>query len=116
MSSAERQPEPVRPRRLILWDVDGTLLSAGPIGREAFYAGAGEVLGRDFGNEDAIEAAGLRVEMSGKTDPLIALEIMRRAGVPDGEARRLLPDVLAALARHLTAGMARIRAEGPVHP
>src|SRR6266542_2777607 len=110
MSIAER--EPVRPRRLILWDVDGTLLSAGPIGREAFYAAAGEVLGRDLGDLVAVEAAGLAVQMSGKTDPLIALEILERAGLPEREARRLLPDVLAALARHLTAGMRRIRAQG----
>src|SRR6266542_880346 len=97
MSIAER--EPVRPRRLILWDVDGTLLSAGPIGREAFYAAAGEVLGRDLGDLVAVEAAGLAVQMSGKTDPLIALEILERAGLPEREARRLLPDVLAALER-----------------
>ncbi len=114
MSIAER--EPVRPRRLILWDVDGTLLSAGPIGREAFYAAAGEVLGRDLGDLVAVEAAGLAVQMSGKTDPLIALEILERAGLPEREARRLLPDVLAALARHLTAGMRRIRAQGHIHP
>jgi phosphoglycolate phosphatase len=97
-----------RPRRLILWDVDGTLLSAGPIGREAFYSAAGDVLGR--------EVADSGVQMSGKTDPLIALEILERAGIPESDARRLLPDMLAGLARHLVGGMDRIRAEGRVHP
>jgi phosphoglycolate phosphatase len=95
-------------RRLILWDVDGTLMSAGPIGREAFYDGVAEVLGREIGD--------LGVQMSGKTDPLIALEILERAGVAGGPARDLLPDVLAALARHLTVGRDRILREGRVHP
>jgi phosphoglycolate phosphatase-like HAD superfamily hydrolase len=107
---------PVRPRRLILWDIDGTLLTSGPIGREAFFAGAAEVLGRKLSQLAGEEDGPGGVRMSGRTDPLIALDILERAGVPEPEARRLLPDVLAALARHLTTGIERIRAEGQVHP
>ena len=98
----------MRPRRVILWDVDGTLLSAGPIGRGAFFAAATEVLGRDVPDDGA-------VQMSGKTDPQIALEILEHVGVVGEEAERLLPDVLAGLARNLTEGSARIRAEGRLH-
>ena len=98
----------MRPRRVILWDVDGTLMSAGPIGREAFFAAATEVLGREVADDEA-------VQMSGKTDPLIALEILEHAGVTGDEARRALPDVLAGLARNLSENTARIGAEGRVH-
>ena len=95
-------------RRLILWDIDGTLLTAGPVAREAFYAAAGEVLGRDLGD--------LRVQMSGKTDPLIALEILERAGVEPERAMGHLPSVLAALERRLEAEGDRMRREGRTHP
>jgi len=95
-------------RRLILWDVDGTLLSAGPTGRDAFFAAAGSVLAREVPDNG--------VQMSGKTDPLIALEILERAGLGRAEARELLPDVLAALAEHVAEGSDRIAREGRVHP
>jgi phosphoglycolate phosphatase-like HAD superfamily hydrolase len=106
MSSAEMVP--VRPRRVILWDVDGTLLSAGPIGRGAFFAGAAEALGREVVDDGA-------VQMSGKTDPLIALEILEAAGVHGDEARAALPAVLEGLTKHLAAGRERIAAEGRLH-
>jgi phosphoglycolate phosphatase-like HAD superfamily hydrolase len=106
---AAAEPVPVRPRRLVLWDVDGTLMSAGPIGRDAFFAAATEVLGRSVDDDGS-------VQMSGKTDPMIALEILAGAGVSDDEARDVLEDVLAGLARNLTEGMDRIRREGRVHP
>jgi phosphoglycolate phosphatase-like HAD superfamily hydrolase len=106
MSSAERIPE--RPRRVILWDVDGTLLSAGPIGRDAFFAGAGDALGREVVDDGS-------VHMSGKTDPLIALEILERAGVHGDDARDALPVVLEGLTRNLAGGRHRIPAEGRLH-
>jgi phosphoglycolate phosphatase-like HAD superfamily hydrolase len=107
MAIAERVP--VRPRRVVLWDVDGTLMSAGPIGRDAFFVAASEALGRDVGDDGS-------VQMSGKTDPMIALEILAGAGVGAGDARRLLAGVLEGLARNLTEGMHRIVTEGRVHP
>ena len=54
-------------RRLILWDIDGTLVWWGPIGRGVFDRAVHEVVGRD--------PAGHGVSMGGKTDPQIALEI-----------------------------------------
>jgi phosphoglycolate phosphatase len=95
-------------RRLILWDIDGTLLTAGPVAREAFYAAAGDVLGREVGD--------LGVQMSGKTDPLIAVEILEGAGVEPERAMALLPSVLAALERRLGEEADRMRRDGRTHP
>lgn len=59
----------------MLWDIDGTLVEAGGAGRAAF--------------EDAFEAVFARrperlVEMAGRTDHDIALEILELNGVADG--------------------------------
>ncbi|HXJ66516.1 MAG TPA: HAD family hydrolase [Actinomycetota bacterium] len=99
---------PLHPRRVILWDVDGTLLSAGPIGRGAFFTGASDALGRDVPDDDT-------VQMAGKTDPLIALEILATVGITGDEARRRLPEVLEGLTRRLAEGRDRIPAEGKLH-
>jgi len=64
--------------RLVLFDVDGTLVETGGAGRIAFV----EVLEAMFpetGFEDAV--AGVRFQ--GKTDPVIIDEIVRNAGVSD---------------------------------
>src|SRR5947207_1680006 len=65
-------------RRLILWDIDGTLVWWGPIGRGVFDDAIHDVVGRD--------PAGHGVSMGGKTDPQIALEIMDTLALDDGEA------------------------------
>jgi phosphoglycolate phosphatase len=97
-----------RPQRLILWDIDGTLLWAGSAARDAFDAAVAEVLGRHPGDHG--------VQMSGKTDPQIALEIMEHAGVHADLARERLPQVLAALVRRTTAAAPRLRSSGGIHP
>jgi phosphoglycolate phosphatase len=97
-----------RPQRLVLWDIDGTLMSAGPVAREVFDQAVEHVLGRTIG--------GHGVSMSGKTDPQIALEIMERAGVPAAEALPLLPRVLAEMELRLGRERARIAAEGRTFP
>ena len=76
-------------RRLILWDIDGTLVWWGPIGRGVFDDAIHEVVGLD--------PSGHGVSMGGKTDPQIALEILAALAVPEGEARTHLPGVLQAL-------------------
>ena len=96
------------PRRLILWDIDGTLLSGGAVAREAF----GDAVTRVTG----IDARDHGVSMSGKTDPQIALEIMERVGISRDEARAHLPEVLLALEEGLAAQSARLSDEGRVHP
>src|SRR5919197_2033028 len=95
-------------RRLILWDIDGTLLAGGPVAREAFGDAVSRVTGLDASDHG--------VEMSGKTDPQIAMEIMERVGVPSEDARSHLPTVLLALEDGLGSQAARLRDEGRVHP
>jgi phosphoglycolate phosphatase len=95
-------------RRLVLWDIDGTLLTGGPVAREVFESAVAGVLARPPGDHG--------VRMSGKTDPQIALEILDAAGVPREEALRVLPQVLQALEEGLAEGLERIRTEGRVHP
>ena len=59
---------------LVLWDIDGTLLSSGRPARVAFSAGLVHV----FGTTGDID--GYRFE--GKLDPMIVTELMLGAGIP----------------------------------
>ena len=97
--------------RLVLWDVDGTLVRAGVAGRDVFEAAVGHVLGRALGAEVMAQ-----VSMSGKTDPQIAAEILALAGIAHGDVDARVPPVLARLEVELTAAADRIRAEGVILP
>ena len=94
-------------RRLILWDVDGTLVSCGPSGREALEAGVRAATGLDGLNH---------VSMGGKTDPQIFTEMLTLAGVAEAEIATLLPAALAEAERVLGGWRERIAREGRVHP
>jgi phosphoglycolate phosphatase-like HAD superfamily hydrolase len=82
-------------RRLLLWDVDGTLLRTGDLEAAVF--------------DEALEAVvgvrpKFRVRMSGKTDPQIVSEYLHEMGVeaPDDviiEVLRVVAELLAAAAR-----------------
>ena len=98
-------------KRLVLWDVDGTLLRTGEAGRTVFDAAVGRALAREL-SPDVLE----RVTMSGKTDPQIAREILLLAEVADDEVDRHLPDVLRHLEAELAAAADRIREAGHVLP
>ena len=63
------------PNRLILFDIDGTLLTAGGAPRRAFRRALIEHFGTD-GDE-------ARTDFSGKTDPEIVYELMSGAGFGD---------------------------------
>lgn len=90
----------------MLWDVDGTLLRTNGVAQRAFDVAAEHVLGRPPGPHE--------VRMSGKTDPLIALEILAFAGMAADEARRRLPDVLARLEAELAGAAHLVREQGHV--
>ena len=94
-------------RRLILWDIDGTLMRAGPAGRDALMAGAAVAAGL---------AAVPSVPMSGKTDPQIVREIFALAEVADDRIDTLMPTALAAVTSALARAEDRIRADGVVLP
>jgi phosphoglycolate phosphatase len=94
-------------RRLILWDVDGTLVSCGPAGREALESGARL-------------AAGLtalpHLPMGGKTDPQIIGEMLLGAGVAAADLDTLVPVALAEAKRALAGWTERMGREGHVLP
>lgn len=94
--------------RLLLWDVDGTLVWSGPATRRAFDRAVASVLGR------AVDDHG--VSFGGKTDPQIALEILAALAVSDDEARGHLPGVLQALEREMEAAVDLLREHGRVLP
>ena len=98
----------VRFRKLILWDVDGTLVWIGQATRDAFDRAVAAVLRRAVGDHG--------VSFGGKTDPQIALEIMSELSVSDEEARRHLPAVLQALEREMELAVDLLRDDGQVLP
>jgi phosphoglycolate phosphatase len=71
-------------KRLVLFDIDGTLLAGGPA-KEAFQLALVEV----FGTAGPIETW----EFSGKTDPQIARELLREGGVGDAVIDERFPDL-----------------------
>lgn len=75
----------VRPERLLLFDIDGTLVDCGPQVRPLFAQALVEV----FGTEGDVG----RYNFAGRTDPRIVLDLMTAAGVPEPEVRRLLPEI-----------------------
>ena len=94
--------------RVVLWDVDGTLIRAGLIAREAFDRAIQHVLGRHPGDHG--------IQMSGKTDPQIALEILTFAAVADHEAESHLPAILGHLEAELAGAAEELKANGRVLP
>lgn len=87
-------------QRLVLWDIDGTLVRTGPLGAAVLERALRSVVG------------GLpeeRVAMSGKTDPQIVAEYLDLLGVDDPEA---LPAVLERLEHELAAVAAELPATG----
>ncbi len=93
--------------RLILWDIDGTLLHTGSAGRQALELGAARV---------ARLPAVPHVRMSGKTDPQIVRDILVAAGISADQAADLLPAILAEAELLLESWSGRMATEGCVHP
>src|SRR6266498_411203 len=95
-------------RRLILWDIDGTLVSGGSVTRRAFDLAIASALGREPGEHG--------VSFGGKTDPQIALEILTALAVSAEDARGRLPAVIQALEREMGAAVELLREDGSVLP
>jgi phosphoglycolate phosphatase-like HAD superfamily hydrolase len=71
-------------RRLLLFDIDGTLVWGGPA-KDVFHLALVET----FGTAGDIEVH----SFAGKTDPQIARELLRGAGLSDDDIDRGLPDL-----------------------
>ncbi len=91
-------------QRLVLFDIDGTLVRAGEVGRVVFDRAVRAVLGRP--------PAG-RVRMSGKTDPLIVREYLAMDG-EDNPGQ--LQAVLHQLERELAQAQGELVAQGSPCP
>ena len=94
--------------RLVLWDVDGTLVRAGKVAGEAFAVAVEHAVGRHPGDHG--------VRMGGKTDPQIALEILAGMGLDARAAHGHLPLVLGRLEAELAGAVDLIREAGHVLP
>jgi phosphoglycolate phosphatase len=95
-------------RTVILWDIDGTLVSVGRVTRRSFDLAVASALGRMPGEHG--------VSFGGKTDPQIALEILAAMAVQGDDARGRVPAVLEALEREMGAAAEELRTEGSVLP
>jgi phosphoglycolate phosphatase len=84
-------------RRLILFDIDGTLLSAGRISARVF----GEALLEAFGTTGDTDG----FDYSGKTDPQIVRELMKGAGFTDEEIEKRRPRALEDYRRRLAVSI-----------
>ena len=87
--------------RLLLFDIDGTLLSSGPRARAAFASALEDV----FGVPPAVET----YAFEGKLDPVIVAELMGEAGVDAGVVHRDLPRALALYLDRLEEALASER-------
>ncbi len=81
--------------RLLLFDVDGTLITAGGAGREAL----GQALRAVYGTAGPIDGYDFR----GKTDPQIVHDLMRAAGIAEPTLRARLPQAFDAYVSELEA-------------
>jgi phosphoglycolate phosphatase-like HAD superfamily hydrolase len=76
--------------RLLLFDIDGTLIRSHSAGREAMAASLREL----FGTSGPAES----YRMSGKTDPRIITDLLTAAGIDPVEIAARLPEVYALMA------------------
>jgi phosphoglycolate phosphatase len=81
--------------RLVLFDIDGTILTARGAGRRALAAALKEV----YGTAGDIE----RYDLRGRTDPRIVFDLMEGAGLARPAVHERLDDCFEAYARGLAA-------------
>jgi phosphoglycolate phosphatase-like HAD superfamily hydrolase len=96
--------------RVVLWDIDGTLVHTAGVGAKAFITAIETLWG--------VPAAGHGVSLAGKTDLQIGREILTVLDLHDdidGDGARL-PRLIAETERLVAAGQDRIRTNGKVLP
>lgn len=95
-------------RRLLLWDVDGTIVSFHGASRPVFEQVLSEVAGVAVGDHLAA--------FDGRTDPLIADETLAAAGVPDDLRPMMVRKAMRMLGPELANRRQQLRAVGTVLP
>jgi len=93
-------------RRLLLWDIDGTLVRGGGVGSEAIYRAAAAVSGASV-----VDGS---VMMHGKTDQEILTEIFRAAEIADDAIPALLPAAMVEAERLMALAREDLRCRGEV--
>ncbi|HEX4082869.1 MAG TPA: haloacid dehalogenase-like hydrolase [Acidimicrobiales bacterium] len=94
-------------RRLVLWDIDGTLIDSKGIGAEVFDVAIERALG---------VRPPARVQMAGKTDPQIVNEYLAMLEIEEVEGPGHLPVILEHLVSALSAVEQVIAERGRVLP
>lgn len=98
--------------KLLLWDIDGTIISSGGSGEASLRLAVREVFGADDDLRD--------IEIAGRTDTRIARQLLRKYGRPEtaeGIAEildcylRILPGLLPQKAGRLLPGVGEVLAE-----
>jgi phosphoglycolate phosphatase-like HAD superfamily hydrolase len=84
-------------KRLVLFDVDGTLISTGPAARTTFASALHEI----YGTSGDVE----NYAFEGRLDPLIVTDLMRAAGVADETIAARRGDALALYLDRLEAAL-----------
>jgi phosphoglycolate phosphatase-like HAD superfamily hydrolase len=90
---------------LVLWDIDGTLLNAGGVGRDLFHVVFLQLFGRSLS---------AYAPMAGRTDRAIILETLTLAGVD--EPRRYVDPFIAGLGAHAPLMRPAMATRGQVLP
>jgi phosphoglycolate phosphatase-like HAD superfamily hydrolase len=92
-------------RRLVLWDIDGTLVDSAKLGRDAFIDAFEHVTGAPPEQ---------LVPFAGRTDLEIALDLLERAGISASDG--MLERFGAELHRAMVDRRAELRASGRAYP
>lgn len=93
-------------RRLLLWDIDGTLIRGGGVGSRSINEAAAAVAGKPLGEPGVV--------MHGKTDPQILTEIFLAAEIAEATIDELLPAAIFEAERRMAAAEADLRRRGEV--
>jgi len=87
--------------KLVLFDIDGTLVNCGPQVRPIFASTLAEVYGT-AGDVDSYD-------FTGRTDPGIVMELLTASGVPESVVRERLPHMRELYTGRLAAALDRSR-------